>query len=75
MAAERLVTGPVHREDGQAKTFVKICFIYTLHGLGMSQGRFVYYIILYQEGNHTPSTKPVLPEQVAFPSGNEISMV
>ena len=26
MAAERLVRGPVHREDGQAKTFVKICF-------------------------------------------------
>ena len=24
MAAERLVRGPVHREDGQAKTFVKI---------------------------------------------------
>ena len=27
MAAERLVRGPVHREDGQAKTFVKICSI------------------------------------------------
>ena len=39
MVAERLVRGPVHREDGQANTFVKICF--TLHGLGMSQGRFV----------------------------------
>ena len=26
MAAEILVRGPVHREDGQTKTFVKICF-------------------------------------------------
>ena len=39
MAAERLVRGPVHKEDGQAKTFVKICF--TLQVPGMSQGRFV----------------------------------
>ena len=40
MAAERLVRGPVHREDGQAKTFVKICF--TLQVPGLSQGRFVW---------------------------------
>ena len=39
MAAEILVRGPVHREDGQAKTFVKICF--TLQVPRMSQGRFV----------------------------------
>ena len=39
MAAERLVRSPVHREDGQAKTFVKNCF--TLQVPGMSQGRFV----------------------------------
>ena len=25
-----------------------------------------------QEGNHTPSTKPILPERVTLPSGNEI---
>ena len=34
-----LVRRPVHREDGQAKTFVKICI--TLQVPGMSQGRFV----------------------------------
>ena len=39
MAAERLVRGRVHREDDQAKAFVKICF--TLQVPGMSQGRFV----------------------------------
>ena len=39
MAAERLVRGPVHREDSQAKTFVKIYSI--LQVPGMSQGRFV----------------------------------
>ena len=39
MAAERLVRGPVHREDGHAKTFLIICF--TLQVPGMSQGRFV----------------------------------
>ena len=26
MAAERLVRSPVHREDGQAKTFVKMFY-------------------------------------------------
>ena len=36
MAVERLVRGPVHGEDGQAKTFVKICF--TVRVPGMSQG-------------------------------------
>ena len=32
-AAERLVRGPVHREDGQAKTFVKICFTLQVPGM------------------------------------------
>ena len=27
---------------------------------------------LYTSGNHTPSIKPVLPERVTLPSGNEI---
>ena len=27
---------------------------------------------MYQEGNHTPSTKPIRPERVTLPSGNEI---
>ena len=26
-------------------------------------------------GNHTPSTKPILPERVTLPSGNEISII
>ena len=37
MAAERLVRGPVHREDGQAKTFVKYFLPFRSHA-GMSQG-------------------------------------
>ena len=28
----------------------------------------------YSSGNHTPSTKPILPERVILPSGNEISI-
>ena len=39
MAAERLVRGPVHREDGQAKTFLSETF--SIQVPGMSQGRFV----------------------------------
>ena len=27
---------------------------------------------MYQEGNHTPSTKPILPERVTLPSWNKI---
>ena len=33
---------------------------------------FLQYLGVYQEGNHTPSTKPILPERVTLPSGNEI---
>ena len=39
MAAERFVRGPVHREDGQAKTFPSNNI--SLQVPGMSQGRFV----------------------------------
>ena len=39
MAAERLVRGPVDREDGLAKTFLSDNF--SLQVPGMSQGRFV----------------------------------
>ena len=39
MAVERFVRGPVRREDGQAKTFLQICF--SIQVPGMSQGRFV----------------------------------
>ena len=66
MAAERFVRGPVHREDGQAKTFPSNNL--SLQVPGMSQGRFVrlyrglplrvtYLIILwllYQGKNRTP---------------------
>ena len=40
MAAERLVRGPVDREDGLAKTSLSNNF--SLRVLGMSQGRFVW---------------------------------
>ena len=32
----------------------------------------VNHWIFEQEGNHTPSTKPILPERVPLPSENEI---
>ena len=35
----------------------------------MGREGFLYSV---QEGNHTPSTKPILPERVTLPSGNEI---
>ena len=38
MAVERFVRGPVHREDGQAKTLPSNT--YSLQVPGMSQGRF-----------------------------------
>ena len=40
MAAERLVRGRVHREDGLAKTSLSNNF--SLRALGMSSGRFVW---------------------------------
>ena len=30
---------------------------------------------LYQEDNHTPGTKPILPERVTFQPGNEIPII
>ena len=40
MAAERLVRGPVDREDGIAKTSLSISF--SFRGLGRSPGMFVW---------------------------------
>ena len=40
MAAERLVRGPVDREDGLAKTSLSISF--SIRGLGRSLGRLVW---------------------------------
>ena len=40
MVAERLVRGPVDREDGIAKTFLSNNV--SLWALGMSSGRFVW---------------------------------
>ena len=33
------------------------------------------YIYIYQEGNHTPSTKPILPERVTLPLGTRSPIV
>ena len=45
----------------------------TLHYITLHYINSVFIFVLYvQEGNHTPSTKPILPERVTLASGNEI---